>query len=846
MTHGVLIRHLHMIAIYNRREEGYPMCGKRITGCGLTAGLLLLLLTGALPRAEGAATVAYYPYHCKLRARVDVSGLPGSSAVTGAGVVLTPKGSDQSIARGRIARLIDGIGETILDTPDLKSGRYSVRFDLEGGAGAPRQPFHAEFERKVWPWEHNQIGTSRLIVPPFTPLQVTTVKRGKSQVSVILRTHTMNEFGLWDQVKSKDMEILAGPVELVASVNGAPVKWKHKPLEFAEKSADRVIAMSAFSGGPITAKATSEFDYDGMMKMTLEISPNPGGATVDALDLVIPLKRHAAELMHIVGNTIRANPAGFIPAGSGVVWNSLDQRKTWEVAALAYPYNKIHGTFVPYIWLGGPERGVCWFADTDRDWSLDDGRAALEIARSEGAVTLRVRLFNKPTVLDRPRRIVFGLLATPVKPMPEPENGKTWRSWSFHIAYPNTRGIVFLCPCLTWGAAEGEVDVYPRNRDLAIFDKFRELRGTGQTAPSQEWLNAWLDGYADQTRRDDYRRYVLSGFNSIATAKVGDKVIPYMNARGSEDSLCEESLNYNPRPLALDEWNEPKPSFQDFALYYYKEMMNRGGIDGLYLDNVYTAADYDTISADAYVREDGKVQPSMGIFSLRSYIKRIATMYCEAGKKPYTWVHMTNGNLIPAFSFAQIALDLEWKFGDKTDFQDRFSRDLLLAQSLGLQAGLIPTVIDGVPETATERERLNRTQFAAIAVHEIKMGETRVNADELTKAYTTLFGFGYGLEDCQIYRYWDPGQPVSLSVEDVKALVLARPSTNHPAQSKCLIIVSDFGSGGEIGMTVDSAKLGLRADYTAKDAQSGASLPLDGNKVTFPLARHDFRMIALE
>ena len=275
-------------------------------------------------------------------------------------------------------------------------------------------------------------------------------------------------------------------------------------------------------------------------------------------------------------------------------------------------------------------------------------------------------------------------------------------------------------------------------------------------------------------------------------------------------------------------------------------MMERGGIDGLYLDNVYAAPNFDTISADAYVREDGKVQPSMGIFSTRNYVKRIATMYAEAGRMPSTWVHMTNGNLIPAFSFAQISLDLEWRFDNKTDFQDRFSREMLLAQSLGLQAGLIPSVIDGVLESAPERKRLNRTEFGAITVHEIKLGETRVNADELAKAYTTLFGFGYGLKDCRVYRYWEPGQPVLSSLEDVKALVLARPSTEHPGKSKCLIIVSDFGNGGDVGMTVNAKTIGLRAGYTATDAETGASLPLAGNKVTFSIARHDFRMIALE
>ena len=47
-------------------------------------------------------------------------------------------------------------------------------------------------------------------------------------------------------------------------------------------------------------------------------------------------------------------------------------------------------------------------------------------------------------------------------------------------------------------------------------------------------------------------------------------------------------------------------------------------------------------------------------------------------------------------------------------------------------------------------------------------------------------------------------------------------------------------------MTVNAKTIGLRAGYTATDAETGASLPLAGNKVTFSIARHDFRMIAVE
>ena len=56
-----------------------------------------------------------------------------------------------------------------------------------------------------------------------------------------------------------------------------------------------------------------------MMKVTLNISPGADNIAVDYLDLIIPLKKHIAELMHIIGPAIRANPAGSVPTGTGMV-----------------------------------------------------------------------------------------------------------------------------------------------------------------------------------------------------------------------------------------------------------------------------------------------------------------------------------------------------------------------------------------------------------------------------------------------------------------------------------------------------------------------------------------------
>jgi hypothetical protein len=299
-----------------------------------------------------------------------------------------------------------------------------------------------------------------------------------------------------------------------------------------------------------------------------------------------------------------------------------------------------------------------------------------------------------------------------------------------------------------------------------------------------------------------------------------------------------ESLNYNPRPLLSNEWNEPIRSWQDFALFYLRKMVATEAVHGVYYDNVYATANNDTVSGNAYVRPDGTLQPSMGIFNHRQLMKRTATMLHEMGRKPLIVAHMTNADILPILSLATFSLDFEDKYG-VTDFQDRFSNDFILAESIGLQGGLVPAGLGGmITNDVRELQRISRTFFGVALVHEIKPWGY-FDSDELHRANMPLYAFGYGLEDCEVWRYWDAGQPVRVEGGNTKALVLAR-------AGKALVIVTDFGGGGQFRMTVNARKLRLKPRFTAQDAQTGDPIHVQNSSVAFSLARHDFRMILLE
>jgi len=539
---------------------------------------------------------------------------------------------------------------------------------------------------------------------------------------------------------------------------------------------------------------------------------------------------------------------------------------------------------VPYIWLGGPERGLCWFAENDRDWNLDPAKPALEIRRQGGATSLVVHFFTRPTTLDHPRTITFGLMATPAKPMPEaPVN---FRRWFPGPPVANTAQVVnfgFMGACYYWGAAGPCYAFYPAFRDFSIYDEFARLRkgGTADLAYTENWLKHFQ---APEFQKDlaTYRNHInwsLRFLNKGAWNPQPGKgrtgwVIPYANARAI--NWGEEAETF------MDEWStvdiadprwpgeerfvraqagvcrlaaygkvavpgeasgiayatDPVTSWQNMALHYQKRMLETFA-DGVYYDDYFLSPNY-APDGPGYVADDGTLRPGVNIFAFRELTKRTAVLQHQLGHRPLIFIHMTNANLIPLLSFGTILLDHEWR--DQGDFKDKDCQErlyldgdtsLLLAQSTGLQSGCLSVwhnLFHG-------DERITRSALGVSLTHEIKCGLWYGPLHERTTAL--LANFGYGLPDCRIWRYWDAGQPVKTEGAPARTLVLAR-------ERRALLAVSSYGPGGEVLLSLDLPALGLPADAAARNAETGEPVErASEGRFKLPLPRHDFRLIAV-
>lgn len=839
---------------------------------------------------------AYHPTANRLRLLVPAR----ASAYSSWSASLTREGASNVLARadGRFPMPAAG---ACVETGALDDGRYVLTLTLSDDQGARRNLVRT-FVRKHFAWEDEALGCERVVMPPFTSM---VVDEPNMRVSCVLRTHTFDGNGLWQQVTSQGVPLLAAPMRLEVECSGKTDSVDGQGATFTAATPDRVEGRAAWTAGPLRGRTDFAMEMDGMMKLRLEFDPTD--ARVDGLRLVIPMRTSETWLMHPVTDLLRFHYSGSIPDGTGTLWDYGGKTRTVRYTESGKPdsngkvwdsrhvgRHKLPAPFVPYIWLGGPERGLCWFAENDRDWNLDPKNPALEIRRQGEVTSLIVHFINQPTPLTRPRAITFGLMATPAKPMPEaPVNFRRWFPGSYVAGTEKVVNFGFMGSCYYWGAAGPCYAFYPAFKNFSIYEEFARLRkgGTADFAFTENWLQQFR-APEFQPRPDTgdhppslvtYRNHVNWSLRFLDKGAWGSRpdkrrtgwVIPYTNARAvnwgeeaetfmdewstidivdprwtgeerfvrGKDGVCRLAaygkVSVPSAAMGVAYASDPAPSWQNMALHYQKRMLETFA-DGVYYDDYFLSPNYSP-DGPGYVDDDGVVRPGVNIFAFRELTRRTAVMQYRMGRRPLVFIHMTNANLVPLLSFATILLDHEWR--DRGDFKDRDCHerlyldddtDLLLAQSTGLQSGCLSVwhnLFHG-------DERITRSALGVALTHEIKCGLWYGKLHERTT--TILADFGYGLPDCRVWRYWDEAMPVRAEGAPVKLLALAR-------GGKALLVVTSYGGEGEVRLTLDKRLLGLHKDTAATNAETGE--PVDRTapgqyRLTVP--RHDFCLLLIQ
>ena len=771
---------------------------------------------------DAAVRFAYYPSYKFVRVLVDTRELgKEAEAIRTAKVALAgPSGRkvlNEAIAWEKAPATQE------FQIGDIPDGDYILTVTLDGW----KEPFVRTFKRIHFPWEGNRLGITDRVLPPFEPIRV----KG-NKVSVVLREHKVGGLGLWDQVTSLGRDLLADSMELVADGR----KALHGKGQFTETRPNAAVYEGRAEHRAVTVATKCTTECDGCMRVEVTLSPGAARDPLKSLWLDIPLRDKEMPLWHVTSTTLRVNPAGETPKGEGVVWDSAQ-----------FPDGNWHGNFKCYLWLGGAERGLCWFADNDAGWVLSTDDKGVpnvpcqQLIRKGGNLTLRVNLVQKPVTLTEPRTIVFGLMASPGKPMKP-----NWRRIGIT---EESRFNMCYCAPATYCAKT------PWGGDFSIADWAYQKR-TGRPGPDKALIEAWKERHfpkdMDPKFRDsainlalgpflgtfgpkqNYYKMYFEEFHTTAQVHPESHVFQSEWSGNWYGKLLDRPTVENHKMWGIG-CGGIVPSYRDFACWYAAEWVKRG--IGCYFDNAFPLRAYDLLTTNAYKLPDGRVQPSAGMWARRDYLRRVWVIHQTMAPKdatPIMMIHMTNTHILPYMVWNEENLDLEWKFGPEPQ-QSKFPHDMLRAESLGRQTGNAPYVIANVQDAKTkeEAEFADRTRFGAMFVHEIRWFGGPVPMAKLAA------DFGYGQDDCQVWNYWDDDYPVESSDPQAKSLLLKR-------GGEFMLIVATWNpKPADVKFTLDTRALKLRPTTVLNEEKKEETFRLDARRATFtvPLEGYGVRIL---
>jgi len=620
--------------------------------------------------------------------------------------------------------------------------------DTEGEEQRGVQPQNDEQVVTAWP--------SGLVPPPWTPIVV----RERS-LSCWNRVYEFGDKLFPAQITSGGVDLLAGPVHLSVKVDPEPelswsgVEQEWRDVQFAVEQADPEMAV-------VTTRAESErlqaecryrFEFDGMLLCELSVRPRSGSVLVRRMDLVIPFRPDQVRLFH---------------------HNPVKPLTQWDLDndpfnSGAVPPEGLFRPFTHTLWVGNERRGLQWFAESDEGLSPLGDFISLN---REGRLTLSLSGLRR-LERDRPFRFVFGLIASPVKPMrPTDDIRWTWHIIGHETLEPDSPDPL---PRLQNYAAAGVNASFalslpdilrraPGNREYA--NAVRRLHRAGQQAGINlgaciSWITLQPEWHSTPVGAD----HTWLMYPVLAMGTEGGTIY-YPCVRSPFGEWLAEAAARAARDLEAP---------------------------GLYLDGPGIAVLCANRAHGCGYEDDRGIHPTLPILAARDLMKRLYRVFHSGPNPGLIVAHMSGFMQLPSLSFADATLGTEHIAGWPLGETNRHTLEVFRAEVQGRQYGIPSQWLFKNPERPT--------LYAALSLlHDI----CPVTYDGVTPEFVRAYR-EFGAFEAEWVGYWEPHRPV-----DTTDPRLTVSSYLKPGQGTLTTVANLTKEPVTARLTFDEGALGLQ------------------------------------
>jgi hypothetical protein len=615
--------------------------------------------------------------------------------------------------------------------------------------------------------------TSSAVLPPWTPLEY------RGGAVACWGRETAFRGLLPGSIVSQGRELLAGPMTISLRVDGRERSLKAGAVQWTEQAPDRGRCSIRARDGDVEAVADWRVEYDGMMWTELTLRATEA-VRLEKLAVEIPLRREVAEMLHGTGTRRR----------SGVVAFIKDQ-------PLAYGR-------LAFLWAGNHERGLCWFAESERNWTPADPAKTVEVVPAADRVVLRLNVVGEAQMLRGDWRIAFGFFATPVKPLP--------------------RG---------WWMLTG--DHWPPSGPSSDW-KAKGLRLDCGIVWSKNYLDVLTDPFGAKP--------ALGGHVEQGHA-IGAKVVAYyapdcLPADDPKTAAHKRSWRIEP-PATFKEWPGKtyerlcdRSGWPDYLLAGIRQTVRTHHTDGVYFDG-----GAPRLCRNALHGCGG----DLSVLATREFHKRLATMlHQEAGPGHVIYEHGSGQIWLPTMTFCTAHLDAEQykpRKKLKVPYTQLLDAATLKAEFVATQFG-IPNVFLAIP-TGETPERLRADACALLAwllPHAIPFYPRYMPPELAEGVYRVQQDFG---ADAAFHPYWR--RPAGVSVKAAATTYVS----HFAAEKRLLFCIGNTGAEPDrVELAPDANTVGIAPDARIKKVFPETAARYEGRRLVVPLEAHSFALVWLE
>lgn len=672
-------------------------------------------------------------------------------------------------------------------------GEYTV--ELVTGEG---QETHVYTSKKIQytgnaPWEHLPKYPS--IVPaPFEPLRVNSAQN-KIDLTVWGRKYHFANALLPSTITAQGRGLLSAPAQLkIGGVAVAPTKLTARskaPVRF------EFDAARADANYDLNQKAWVE--YDGVFYNTIELKAKKA---LGAVTVSVPVPAKYAKFLH-------ATRAGFGGGGRVNMW--LD--KNHEL-----PY-------YPSVWFGDEEGGMAWFAESNSTWTTKD-QNPIKVIR-EGETTRLEVTFADGVPAGQSISFEFGLLATPVRPLPKNYPLDLFGdNYMVHLNTPGQRPVIYSGSASMEGAGFF---------DLPIGEK---------TAEGDRWLHENLNHF--DKNNSIFAPYMASMIIPAEYPEVSSRLAEWQLVPSNHLSYTRDGVT---RPWY---WTCSASEAGDFYAWKFDQLLDRVKLRGIYLDFGAAALCNNPLHG---------CNNRFSLLGQRRLYQRMAESFVKHGVKDYAIiVHNSESVQWPTFTHATNFLNGEGLrqmsstvFHNGKDLQDTYTRlDWAMEQS-SLPFGVTNSVYvptdpllkefgGGVEDDELYRFRMTKAALAGMLIHNTLPNPSRMHYgwfDKISRIYDS-----FGVPTAKFEPYWKNSDKVKvLKGKDI--YVSYYRSSTKPEVLALISHMANEHLDQDVEVQFDPAALGLKS-FTKATEQLTAPDPAydrlyqEPNRLRMPIKLGDF------